>query len=210
MKLYHYHTSSASYRVRLALMLKGINTEFELVDIRSGKHRQPEYLAKNPQGLVPFFVSDDGVRLGQSMAILEYLEEIAPTPSLYPADRADRALARSMAQQVACDVGPFQKTTLQNHLRARHHFDDQDIQEFVSHWMLRGLQPIEDFAKTRLDGDGLLFGRDPTVAECCIIPQLYNARLFSVDTSSLEALTELERRCFKLHVFQAAAPEAWR
>ena len=210
MRLYHYHESSASYRVRIALALKNIDVEYCSVDIRGGAQHSPAYRAINRQGLVPCLEIEPAFQCGQSIAILEFLEEKYPSPSLLPSDMKGRIWARSIAQQIASDVGPFQKTTLQHHLRDEHRLDDAALAGWLEFWMLRGLSPIEDWAASKMGEQGLLFGPNATIAECCIVPQIHNLRRFGTRLELFPNLVELENRCMELTAFQTAHPDAWK
>ena len=210
MKLFHFADSSASYRVRICLALKGVDVEYRSLNLCEGEHRAQGLDVPNKQGLVPYLQLEDGRVIGQSIAIMEYLEEYFPTPYLWPADMTDRALARGIAQQIASDVSPFQKTTFQNDVKQIGHVSDTAVSELVEKWMMRGLSPIETEAQDRLGRTGFLFEASPGIAECCIIPQLHNARRWGLSMDALPKLLELETRCLELEAFKNAHPDNWR
>ncbi|MEM9057917.1 MAG: maleylacetoacetate isomerase [Pseudomonadota bacterium] len=208
--LHHFGESSASYRVRLALELKALPYASVLVNIRGGEHRQPAYGKTNPQRLVPCLTVAGHEALGQSNAIVEYLEETHPTPALLPRDPHERARARSLVQQIASDVSPFQKTTLQLFLKKRYALTDRDIADWLEFWVHRGLKSVEAFAAQALEKRAYLFGDSPGIVECSVIPQLHNLHKWGISTAALPALLELEKRCAALPAFSAAHPREWR
>ncbi len=210
MRLHHYHESSASYRIRIALALKGIRVDYNFVDIRAGEHLQPDYAILNPQKLVPCLNIGDGVTLGQSVAILEWLEEAYPEPSLYPNGAINRAQARSLVQQIASDAGPFQKTTLQLYLKDQHGFTQEKISTWLNHWLCRAFDPLEHFIENHSANGQYIFGDTPGAVECFLVPQIYNAKKWNVDLSAFPALLALDSACQQHHAFQAAHPNQWR
>lgn len=209
LKLYHFGESSASYRVRAALELKQISYVSEVVNIRKKEHRTNDYSLVNAQQMVPYLVTDSGASIGQSVAILEWLEEKFPETPLYPDNYEDRAIARSWMQQVVSDTGPYQKTTAQLYLRERFGFDDDAVKCWLTHWMARSLTPLEQFCKERLETYPFSMGKNPGIVECCVIPQLYNARKFGVDLGPFPALRVLEKRCLETPPFKRAHPREW-
>lgn len=209
MRLFHFSESSASFRVRAALILKGIEFESTIVNIRSQAHHIEPYISVNPQKLVPFLLIKDGFGLGQSLSIIEYLEQFKGTPSLFPSSLEDRWTAHSIACQIACDTSPFQKTTLQEHFISDYSLDAPDIAKWLEHWVLRGLEPVEKLCKQRLKTHHFLFGDTPTIAECFIVPQLHNMKKFGISTQSLVHLKTLEQRCLEHSAFDQAHPSRW-
>jgi maleylacetoacetate isomerase/maleylpyruvate isomerase len=206
MRLYTYYRSSAAYRVRIALALKGLDhvpVPVHLVK-HGGQQRQPAYLAINPQGLVPALETDDGALITQSLAIIEYLDETHPTPPLLPPDALGRAQVRAMAQVVACDIHPLNNLGVTTRLRQKHGLDDAAVTAWMHEWMGRGFAALE-----RLVGQGGRFclGDSPTLADLCLVPQLYNARRFGVDLTAYPRLVGIDAACRTLPAFQQAAPE---
>ena len=188
MDLYTYYRSTSSYRVRIALALKGLDYQalpVNLIAAPGGEHRQPAYLAINPQGRVPALRTDDGELLIQSPAIIEYLEERYSQVPLLPEDLAARAHVRGVAAVIGCDVHPLHNVSVLNRLRQSGH-DEPQVMEWISHWISQGLTTVE-----QLIGDsGFCFGEWPCVADVYLIPQLYAAERFNV---SLEAYPRICR-----------------
>ncbi|WP_220814286.1 maleylacetoacetate isomerase [Pseudomonas paralcaligenes] len=208
--LYSYWRSSAAYRVRIALGLKGL--AYRQVPVHlvkdGGQQHADEYRALNPQELVPLLVDDanGGVRIAQSLAILEYLDEVFPVPSLLPADPAQRAQVRALALHIACDIHPLNNLRVLQYLSAELGASDEAKNVWYRHWVEKGLAAVEEGLAV-LKG-GLSLGNRPGYLEACVIPQLYNARRFSCDLQGLPRLLEMEGRCLALDAFKAAAPEA--
>jgi len=200
MKLYNYWRSSASWRVRIALAYKNIPYEYVAVNIAPTQKAQntPEYQKLNPMQQVPTLVLDDGRQLAQSMAILEYLEETVPRPSLLPADPYLRARARQLAELVNAGIQPFQNTPTIAHISAL----GGDAKEFVRGFIARGLDALtasaEPTAATFLVGDA------PSFADVCLVPQLNAARRFDLDVASWPLLARVEQACMRLPSFQGA------
>jgi maleylacetoacetate isomerase len=207
MKLYTYFRSSAAYRVRIALNLKGIDYEAVPVDLRPGAHRQPDYLALNPQGLIPA-LADGGAVIGQSLAAIEYLEETHPQPPLLPRSPLDRARVRSLALNVACDIHPLNNLRVLNYLRSPLGQDQAVVDAWYRHWIAEGFRGLEEEAK-RASGDGRhLFGTQVTLADVCIVPQMFNARRFKCDVESFPTLRAICAHLEALPEFARAAPGA--
>jgi maleylpyruvate isomerase len=209
MKLYHYFRSSASYRVRIALNFKGLPWETALVDLRAPTSAQhtPEFRAVNPQGLIPVLADGEQV-ITQSLAIIEYLEETHPQPPLLPRSAAERALVRSLALAVACDIHPLGNLRVLNYLRASLHADDQVVNAWAGQWIGLGFAALEERVQ-HTSGDGLhMFGSSVTVADVCIVPQMYNARRYQVDVAPYPRLRAICARLESLPAFAKAAPEA--
>ncbi|MCU7247706.1 maleylacetoacetate isomerase [Pseudomonas koreensis] len=188
MDLYTYYRSTSSYRVRIALALKGLDYQalpVNLIAPPGGEHRQPAYLALNPQGRVPALRTDDGALLIQSPAIIEYLEERYPQLPLLPDDLVARARVRGVAAVIGCDVHPLHNVSVLNRLRQSGH-DESQVTEWIGHWISQGLATVE-----QLIGDsGFCFGEAPGVADVYLIPQLYAAERFNV---SLQAYPRIRR-----------------
>ncbi|MBD7940039.1 maleylacetoacetate isomerase [Brevundimonas guildfordensis] len=202
MILHGYFRSTASWRVRIALGLKGLEAVQASHHLRKGDQRAPDYLALNPQGLLPAFVTDDGAVLTQSLAIIEYLDEVAPQPSLLPADAVLKAKVRAVAQVVACDIHPVQNLKVLQRLRDLGLAEEQ-VQAWAATTIEEGLDAVD---KLLADQPGpFAFGDAPTLADICIVPQLGNARRFGVDIR-WPRLAALEAACLELPAFQNAVP----
>lgn len=207
--LHNYWRSSASYRVRIGLALKGLPFEAQAVHLvrGGGEQHSADYRRLNPEGRVPALV-DDGRVLTQSLAILEYLEETHPEPALLPRDPAGRARVRSLAQVIACDIQPLQNTSTTLYLRDRLGLAPERIAEWLAHWIGRGLASLEAQLGRGGAPDGpYAHGDRPGLADCCIVPQLYAARRFGVDVAPYPRAVSIDAACGSLDAFQRAAPE---
>ncbi len=200
MRLYSYWRSSAAYRVRIALNLKGLDYEIVPISLAAGKaeHRGAEYRAMNPQMLVPFF-EDGDVAIGQSMAILEYLEEAYPAVSLLPKSEPLRSRVRAFANIIACDIHPLQNLRVQQHVTSEL---EGDGGEWARRWISTGFDALE-----ALLGDGLYaFGDSPTLADALLVPQMFNARRFETLLDAYPKLVAVVDHCEQLDAFKLAAP----
>lgn len=211
MKLYHYFRSSASYRVRIALNLKGVAFEAVTVDLRPQVHgqRAAEFLALNPQGLVPVLI--DGERaLTQSLAIIEYLDETHPQPPLLPPGAAARARVRALALAIACEMSPLNNSGVLEYLRGPPlRADDGTVNAWYAQWIARGFAALEqDVAKTSGDGRHM-FGTAVTLADVLLVPQMYNARRYQCDLTPYPLLRGIAAHLETLPAFARAAPEAF-
>jgi len=210
MKLYTYFRSSAAYRARIALNLKGVAYESVPVDLRPAAHRQPDYLARNPQGLIPAIeVIEIGTAvISQSLAIIEYLEETHPQPPLLPRSPLERARVRSLALAIACDIHPLNNLRVLNYLRSPLGHDDAAVDAWYRHWIAEGFSGLEEEAK-RASGDGRhMFGTCVTLADVCLVPQMYNARRFKCNIEPFPTLRAICANLETLPAFARAAPEA--
>jgi maleylpyruvate isomerase len=204
MRLHGYFRSSASYRVRIALNLKGLTAEHLPHHLRKGEQRAPDYLAINPQGLVPALQDDRGAVLTQSLAIIEWLDEIHPVPPLLPVDPLRRALVRAFAQVIACDTHPVQNLKVLARLRELG-LPEQQVTDWAAWANREGLSACE---KLIADEPGpFCFGAQPTIADLCLVPQLANARRFGVDVAVYPRLLAAEAAAKNLKAFADAAPE---
>ena len=208
MKLYTFFRSSASYRVRIALNLKGLKYEQAPIHLRRGGGEQlsATYKAINPQALVPA-LEDDGKILTQSLAIIEYLEERYPQPPLLPHDPADKALVRSMALVIACEVHPIQNLRVLQYVKREYNQSDDQVNRWAQHWINLGLAALEQMIVTQPRRGKFCFGDKPTLADICLVPQLGNARRYGCDLSPYPAIIEIEKNCMALTAFADAAPE---
>jgi len=208
MKLYTFFRSSASYRVRIALNLKGLDYEQVPIHLRRGGGEQfsASYRKLNPQALLPA-LDDGGPILTQSLAIIEYLEERHPKPPLLPADPAERALVRGMALIIACEIHPIQNLRVLVHLKSHLKQSDDDLNLWAQHWIDLGLSALEQTVVSSPKPGRFCFGDAPTLADICLVPQLANARRFGCDLSAYPALIRAEAACLALPAFINAAPE---
>jgi maleylpyruvate isomerase len=208
MKLYTFFRSSASYRVRIALNLKGLDYEQVPIHLRRGDGEQfaAAYKAINPQALVPA-LEDGGHILTQSLAIMEYLNERYPNPPLLPSDPAERALVRSMALVVACEVHPIQNLRVLVHLKRTMNQSEDDLNGWARHWIQLGFSALEQMVVSQPNRGKFCLGDAPTMADICLVPQLSNARRFGCDLSQFPTLMQVETNCAALPAFAEAAPE---
>jgi maleylpyruvate isomerase len=204
---YTYFRSSAAYRVRIALNLKGLTaTHIPVHLVRDGgEHLKPEYKAINPQGLVPVF-GEDGVRVSQSLAILEYLEEKYPATPLLPSALADRAYVRQLALVIACEIHPINNLRVLKYLTGTLGVADAAKSDWIKHWIAQGFEALEAEITAAGKAGGFCFGDTPTLADCCLVPQVFNARRFEVDLSPYPTLLAIDERCAALPAFQQAHP----
>nr|WP_298373235.1 maleylacetoacetate isomerase [uncultured Halomonas sp.] len=205
--LYGYWRSSAAYRARIALNLKGIEVEHRSVHLvhDGGDQHRAEYRQMNPQGLVPFFIDDDGTQVSQSLAIVEYLDETRPDPALLPRTPAIRAQVRSFAQHIASDIHPLNNLRVLQYLGGELGLDDATKRAWYQHWVTLGLAALEPQAAA-LEG-AFSLGERPGLLELCLVPQLYNARRYECDLSAYPFLVALDARAREHEAFRRAAPE---
>jgi len=209
MRLYGYFRSSAAYRVRIALNLKGLAHETVAVHLLrdGGEQHQPAYRALNPQGLVPSLATDGAV-LTQSLAIIEYLEEIRPEPRLLPGTPLDRARIRALALAVAADLHPLNNLRVLAYLRDALGQTEEGVGRWYRHWIAIGLTALEAMVAGDRRTGAFCHGDQPTLADICLVPQLANARRFAADLGAYPTLVAIDARCRVVPAFQAAAPEA--
>ena len=209
MKLHTYFRSSAAYRVRIALHLKGL--DYEAVPVHlvrgGGEHRQPAYLGLNPAGLVPA-LEDQGQVLTQSLAIVEYLEETHPQPALLPAAALDRARVRAIAQAIACDIHPVNNLRVLQYLTRELGASEEQKNAWYRHWVGVGLQAVEAMLAGDARTGAFCHGDTPGLADCCLVPQVFNARRFGCELSAMPTVLRIADHCAGLEAFRRAAPEA--
>ena len=205
MKLYTYFRSSAAYRVRIALNLKGLSSEMISIHLQKqgGLNKKPEYRAVNPQMRVPALQLDSGDVLIQSLAIIEYLDEVHPKPLLLPRDPIERAKVRALAQVIACDIHPLNNTSPLRYLKHQLGQDQAKIDAWYHHWILEGFEPLE----TMLRPAPYAFGGEVTLADICLVPQVYNARRLKVPLDRFPKIVAVDAACAKLGPFEQARPE---
>jgi maleylacetoacetate isomerase len=202
--LHDYFRSSASYRVRIALNLKGIEYEQRPVNLAKGAQKAAAYRGLNPQGFVPM-LEIDGHRLTQSLAICNYLNSIVPDPTFMPADAADRAHVLALALAVACDIHPLNNLRVLKYLRGPLGVSEDAKDEWYRHWVTEGLAALEEMARPR--AGAFLFGDAPSLADICLVPQIYNARRFSVPLDPYPTLRRADETASAHAAFAAAHPD---
>lgn len=207
MKLIGYFRSSAAYRVRIALNLKGLAAEHEYIHLGRGEHKNASFAAINPQQLVPVLVDDDGNQFIQSLAIIEYLEETRPQPPLLPADPAGRARVRALAEMVACEIHPLNNLRVLNYLSGELNISDEERLSWYRHWIAEGLGAVEALLANSPDTGRFCHADAPGMADLCIVPQLFNARRFDCSLNGYPTLLRIEAGCRELTAFKEAAPE---
>lgn len=204
MKLYSFWRSSAAYRTRIGLALKGLAYDYAPVNLRVGEQNAPSYRAIQPQGLVPALAANGEV-LTQSLAILEWLDETHPEPPFLPKGAAGRAMVRAMAYAVACDIHPLNNLRVLKYLRATLHADKLAVAAYQAHWTRAGFEALERMVEAH--GGAYCFGDAPTLADICLIPQIANAAWLSLDMSPYPRLAAIDARAKAHPAFEAAAPE---
>lgn len=202
--LYDYFRSSASYRVRIALNLKGIDYDQRPISLVQGAQNDPAFKALNPQGLVPM-LEIDGHRLTQSLSIMVYLDQVYPDPPLMPRDPADGAHVRALALAIACDIHPLNNLRVLKYLKNDLGVSEEAKDEWYRHWVAEGLTALEEMARPR--AGAFLFGDAPTIADVCLVPQLYNARRFSVPITDYPTLRRADETASAHAAFAAAHPD---
>jgi maleylacetoacetate isomerase len=201
---YEYYRSSAPYRVRIALNLKGVDYESRPVNLLESEQCSDDYRELNPQGLVPM-LEIDGHRLTQSLAIMVYLDQAFPDPPLVPRDPADGAHVRAMALAVACDIHPLNNLRVLKYLKNELGHAQDEVDRWYAHWITEGLGPLETMAKA--SAGRFLFGDEPTIADVCLVPQLFNARRYNVPLDDYPTLLRADENASKLDAFAAAHPD---
>jgi maleylpyruvate isomerase len=216
MQLHNYFRSSASFRVRIALAIKGLSYDYIPVHLVKGEHKNPAYIERIGDALVPTLVTDDGAALSQSMAIVEYLDETHPTPALLPDTPLARARVRALAQTVACDIHPIANLRVLKYLVHDLKVDEDAKNAWYRHWVRNGLEVFErqlallaqERAVQGMAPSMLCWGDTPTLADCCLVPQIFNAQRFKVSLDDLPLTMRAFDACMALPAFQQAQPSA--
>lgn len=205
-RLATFFRSSTSYRLRIALAVKGLDWEPYHVNLPRMEHRTSDYLALNPQGLVPTLVEEGGAVLTQSLAIIEYLEEAYPEPPLLPKDLLDRAYVRALSQVVGCDIHPLNNVRVLKYLRSRWELSEDETNEWYAHWIAEGLRGFESMLTQERRFGTFCIGDRVTLADVCLVPQIANARRFSCDLSDYPICVAIADAAADLPAFKAAHP----
>jgi maleylpyruvate isomerase len=205
MQLYNFFRSGTSHRLRIALNLKGLASEYVAVDLRTEAHQQADFKALNPQGLVPALVKDGKV-MTQTPAIIEWLEETHPTPALLPSDADARARVRALAAMVGCDIHPVNNRRILEYLRHQLKADEAAINIWCAHWITQGFDAYEAFLRSDPQRGRFSFGDAPGLADVYLVPQVESARRFKVDMARWPLITAVDAACMALEPFQKAAP----
>lgn len=205
MQLYNFFRSGTSHRLRIALNLKGLASEYVAVDLRTEAHQQADFKALNPQGLVPALVKDGKV-MTQTPAIIEWLEETHPMPALLPSDADARARVRALAAMVACDIHPINNRRILEYLRHQLKADEAAINTWCAHWITQGFDAYEAFLRSDRQRGRFSFGDAPGLADVYLVPQVESARRFKVDMARWPLITAVDAACMALEPFQQAAP----
>lgn len=204
MKLYSYFRSSASYRVRIALNLKGLPYEAVPINLLKGEQKTDAYKAINPQGLLPALV-EGGHTITQSLAIMEYLEETHPTPALLPKSPAERARVRALCLAIACEIAPINNLGILNYLKDSLSASDEQKNAWIQHWIGKGFSAVEQMLKDGKSGT-YCHGNTPGMADCVLVPQLFNARRFNCDLAPYPTIMRIAEHCEEHPAFAAAHP----
>lgn len=205
MRLYTYFRSSAAFRVRIALNLKGLAYEPRFVHLAKGEHRKPEFVQVNAQALLPTLELDGGARLNQSLAIIEYLEERHPRPALLPADALGKARVRSLSYLVASEIHPINNLRVLQHLKRALGQTEEQVNAWYRHWIADGLAKLE--AELVRPGTGKFSHADePGMADCCLVPQVFNAKRYDCDLAPYPTTMRVFEQCMKLEAFDRAQP----
>lgn len=205
MKLYSFFRSSAAFRVRIALNLKGIAYDTVAIHLRRNDQSKPDYHAINPQGLVPT-LEDGGRKLIQSLAIIEYLDEVHPEPPLLPKDPADRARVRALAEIVACDIHPINNLRVLRYLMRELGHDEAAVAKWYNHWIAVGFDALEPLLATDAKTGAFCHGNTPSLADIALVPQVVNAERYKLDLKPYPFLTRIFDNCMRLEPFKSAHP----
>jgi maleylpyruvate isomerase len=207
MKLYNYFRSSAAYRVRIALALKGLSYDYLSVHLAKGEQYLPEFTALSPQSLVPVLEEDGGQRFYQSLAIMEYLDETYPEPPLLPSDPAGRNRVRSLGLIIACEIHPLNNTRVLSYITGKLGLSDEQKREWYHHWVKIGFAALEKRLAEERSTGRFCHGDAPGFADCVLVPQVANAKRFKVDLGAFPTIMRINDECQQLEAFKRAAPE---
>lgn len=207
MQFHGYFRSSSAYRCRIAFNLKGVGYDFVPVHLKSGAQKSAGYEALNPQKLVPTLVTDEGVQLIQSLAIMEWLDETHPEPPLLSADPLVRAQERGFAQVIACEIHPLQNLRVLQYLTGELGVDEAAKSAWLNRWLKDGLSACEGLLAQRDKATPFCYGEAPGLADICLVPQVFSAERFDVDISDLPRVREIYQRCSALEAFERAHPK---
>lgn len=205
--LHNYFRSSTSYRVRIALALKGIEYDYKSHHLRRDEHKEMGYLEINPEGLVPALVWSDGTVLTQSLAIIEFLDEMVPKPALLPSDPGGRARVRSISQMIACEIHPLNNLRVLTDIARRFGADDKAVADWFRHWVDETFAPLETRLQKEPQTGRFCHGDTPTMADICLVAQVTNNRRFQVDMTPYPLICAINDACADLQAFSAAAPQ---
>jgi maleylacetoacetate isomerase len=205
MKLYTFFRSSASFRVRIALNLKGLAYDPALISLPKGEHLAAAYTGVNPSGLVPALQDGDQL-LTQSLAIMEYLDEVHPGPKLMPTDPLQRAYVRALSQLIACEIHPLNNLRVLNRLKQVHQFNQDAVNEWYRHWIAEGFVMLEGLLKREARHGKYVLGDTVTMADCCLVPQVFNAQRYKCDMTAYPTVMRIHEACSSLEPFAAAHP----
>lgn len=205
MPLYSFFNSSTSYRVRIALALKGLEYAYQGINLRTGEQRSAEYRALNPSASVPLLMEDDGTSISQSLAIIDFLDASHPEPRLIPEEPLARARVLEVANVIACDIHPINNLRVLGYLQKNLGVSDEQKAAWYKHWVIEGLAAVEALL-TRHGHGSYCFGDTPTLADCCLVPQVANALRMGCDLERFELVMAIYRHCQKQAAFQRAAP----
>ena len=206
MRLYTYFRSSAAFRVRIALNLKGIAYEPRFVHLAKGEHRKPEYAQVNAQALVPTLELDDGTRLTQSLAIIEYLEHAKPAPALLPADEKGKARVRALSLLIACEIHPVNNLRVLQHLKRALGQSEEQVNAWYAHWIADGLAKFEAELGGSAATGRFSHADAPSMIDCCLVPQIFNAKRYQCDLAPYPLTMRVFEACMKLDAFDRAQP----
>lgn len=207
MKLYTFFRSSTSYRLRIALAYKGLAYEAVYTSLPKMEHKAPDYVALNPQGLVPALVADDGKVYTQSMAMIEWLDERYPEPPLMPAGREDKWYVRSVSQIIGCEIHPLNNVRVLKYLKSAYGLDDQKVNHgWYAHWIAEGLGGLEGFLAVQKRVGRYCLGDKVSIADVCLVPQIFNAQRFDCDLNSYPLTMRIFEECMALRAFSETQP----
>ena len=206
MKLYNYFRSSASYRVRIALALKGLDYDYQSVHLPKNEQFNESYAAVSATRLVPTLVEGDQA-FTQSLAIIEYLDECYAGPRLLPSTARERARVRNLAQLIACDIHPLANLRVMQYLEKEFNTPQVERERWIRHWITEGFQALEKLLSTNPSTGECCEGDNPSIADLCLVPQVYNAQRYSVDMAAFPTIRRVNEHCLTLRAFDAARPE---